>query len=190
MGICADRFRVVIYSRFIFVAVELHLSFTVLISVYIRLHRCIRIFDLLLRTSFQTDIVEKTHRIRFINGHLPVFCDLIVPKRNQIRRNLDGNKISFLQRTFSHGLFHRDRDILQISFWIHMIGIRNLRFIDVGYRFLCICGSFCLLRFIVCLIRIDQSIHIIDLHIVTQLIGKGDISALVRVFSLIHMSRR
>ena len=190
MGICADRFWLVICSRFIFVAIELHLTFTVRVCCDIRLHRCIRIFDLLLCVSFQTDIVEETHRIRFIDGHVPAFCDLIVPKRNQIRRNLDGNKISFLQRTFSHGLFHRDRDILQISFWIHMIGIRDLRFIGVGYRFLCTCGSFCLLRVIVYLICIDQSIHIIDLHIVTQLIRKSDISTFVRLFSLIHMSRR
>ena len=95
MRICADRFWLVICSCFVFVAVKLHLTIIVLISVYIRLHRCVRIFDLLLRISFQTDIVEKTHRISFRNSHL-AFRHFIISERYHICRDHDSYQVSRL----------------------------------------------------------------------------------------------
>ena len=195
IGICTDHFWLAIFFLFfIFVAVELHLSFVILVGIDVCLKECIRIFYFFCNAVFQAHIIEKTHRVCLVYSHVAVFVDLVISERDQACRDLNCDKISHMQLIVTCSLFDCYHDIFEVSFRIYMVRIRDDIVKCIFYcRFIaccCLCPAVALSLGCKHLICIQQCVHIIDLHIVTQLIGKGDIAALVRVFSLLHMSRR
>ena len=71
-----------------------------------------------------------------------------------------------------------------------MIRVRNLRLEGIGHLGGVSFLGHVLLRVVVQLVCVQQGIHTIHLHVVSQLVHQSDVSALIRVRAGIHFRRR
>ena len=99
------------------------MTFVIFVGIDVCPKEFIRIFDLLLRISFQTDIVEKTHRVCLVYSHVAVFVNLVISERDQACRDLNCDKISHMQLIVTFSLFDCYHDIFEVSFRIYMVRI-------------------------------------------------------------------
>ena len=187
VGICADAFRIPI-GRLLVVLIGIERHLTVFVGIFgnISLHRFIRSLQLLLCRCLQAHVIEESTWISVVDGHLIVFGNFIISQRNQVGRNLYGHLVSRCQCGLGVGFLHGNLDISQISRRIYVIRVRNLRLEGIGHL-----GGVghVLLRVVVQLVCVQQGIHIIHLHVVSQLIHQSDVSALIRIRAGIHFRR-
>ena len=191
VGICADAFRIPI-GRLLVVLVGIERHLTVFVGIFgnISLHRFIRSLQLLLCRCLQAHVIEESTWISVVDGHLIVFRNFIVSQRDQVGRNLYGHLISRRQCGRRIGFLYGNLDVSQISRRIYVFRVRDFLLKGVGYLGGVSFLGHILLCVVVLVLCVQQGIHIIYLHVVSQLVHQSDVSALIRVRAGIHFRRR